>query len=227
MKKASKFKRSVKVFFLLCLCTGVLGALLLAAVNTAVHLTVRNDVVSTEKIAKQYDCILILGAKVFDDGTPCDMLRDRLDTGAAVYFNGGATRIIVSGDHGRTEYDEVNAMKKYLVGLGIPENVIFTDHAGFSTYDSLYRTFDIFGAKSVIVVTQKFHLSRALYIAESYGLDAVGVEADLHTYAGVAYNYVREVPAIFKDFIKTCLSLPAQYGGESISLSGDASASDG
>ena len=227
MKKASKFRRSVRIFFSFCLFTGIIGALLLAGVNGLVHLTVKNDIVSTTSLTKKYDCILILGAKVFDDGTPCDMLRDRLDTGSSLYFNGSSEKIIVSGDHGRTEYDEVNAMKNYLIKLGIPQEDIFTDHAGFSTYDSLYRAFDIFGAKSVIVVTQKFHLPRALFIAESYGLDAVGAQADLHTYAGVSYNYLREVPAIFKDFIKACLSLPAKYGGESISLTEDASASDG
>ncbi len=170
-----------------------------------------------------YDCILILGAKVYDDGCPCDMLADRLEAGASLYFRGAAKKIIVSGDHGQDGYDEVNPMKNYLMNLGIPDSDIFMDHAGFSTYDSVYRAINIFGAKNIIIVTQKFHLPRAMFICDMYGASCVGVFADSHTYAGVAYNYLREVPARIKDSLLVLFSAKPKYLGEKIDLGSDAS----
>jgi len=226
-KKKNKIQKTVSRLFILCVCIGLLASVCAVTLCAIVDLTTDENIMSADEVSDTYDCIMILGAKVFDDGTPCDMLADRLETGAALYFSGVSDKIIVSGDHGRESYDEVNAMKAYLVNKGIPENVIFTDHAGFSTYDSVYRCFSIFGAESVAIVSQDFHLPRAVFIAESYGLEAVGVSADLHTYAGVAYNYIREIPAKCKDFIKLTFSMKSKLGGESISLDGDASASDG
>ncbi len=213
---------------LVLLCLAGLCALLVCSVCLYVKLSTADNIKSDIKDIKgKYDCIIILGAKVFDDGRPCDMLEDRLLQGAQLYFEGFSDRIIVSGDHGRESYDEVNAMKAFLVGLGIPDEVIFTDHAGFSTYDSMYRMKDIFSAQSAIIVTQDFHLPRAVFIAESYGMKVCGYSADIREYFGVAYNYAREIPAQFKDFFKTAFSLPATYSGEKIDLRGDSSASNG
>ena len=173
-----------------------------------------------------YDCILILGCGVRPSGEPSDMLRDRLLTGLELYERGCAATIIVSGDHGRTEYDEVNTMKDFLMDRGVPDDDVFMDHAGFSTYDSIYRADYIFGVKKMIVVTQDFHLPRALFIADRHGTEAVGVIADRHSYAGVWTNYLREVPARIKDFFTTALSVRPKYLGDPIPLDEGGSATN-
>ena len=121
------------------------------------------------------DCILIFGCGVWDDGTPTPMLSDRLKTGIEIYNAGGGDRLLMSGDHGRADYDEVNAMKKFAVDRGIESGAVFMDHAGFSTYESVFRAKEVFKAKKVILVTQEYHLYRALYVAKALGLDAYGV----------------------------------------------------
>lgn len=107
------------------------------------------------------------------------MLEDRLKQGIKLYELGASDRLLMSGDHGRKEYDEVNVMKKFAIDAGVPSEHIFMDHAGFSTYESLYRARDIFQADRIIIVTQKYHLYRAMYIAEKLGLEAYGVASDL------------------------------------------------
>ncbi len=131
------------------------------------------------------DCILILGAGVRNgkptprqariirtrflsadsDYSRLPMLRDRLLTGIELYKNGAAKKIIMSGDHGSSDYDEVNIMRRFALENGVREEDIFMDHAGFSTYDSIYRAKNIFEAENIITVSQKYHLYRALYIA--------------------------------------------------------------
>ena len=118
--------------------------------------------------------VLLLGAKVKSDGMPSGILQDRIDTAIELYNAKKVDKILVSGDHGTKQYDEVNAMRKYLLDKNIPPQDIFLDHAGFDTYDSLYRARDIFQAKSLIVDTQNFHLNRALYIGKQLGLNLVG-----------------------------------------------------
>ena len=145
------------------------------------------------------DCVLVLGAGV-RDGSPTPMLRDRLITGISLYESGAAPKIIMSGDHGREDYDEVNVMKSYAVENGVPDGDVFMDHAGFSTYDSVYRAKAVFEADSIIIVTQKYHLYRALYIAERLGVNAVGVSADLDDYSGQLKRDLREIAARDKDF---------------------------
>ena len=127
----------------------------------------------------------------------------------------------MSGDHGRDEYDEVNIMKDYAIEKGIPSESIFMDHAGFSTYESIYRAKEIFQAKKVVIVTQKYHLYRALYIAKKLGLEAYGVGADPREYRGAFYREVREIIARNKDFIKCILKPKPTYLGSVIPISGN------
>ena len=127
----------------------------------------------------------------------------------------------MSGDHGREEYDEVNIMKKYAIENGVPSENIFMDHAGFSTYESIYRAKDIFKAKKVVIVTQKYHLYRALYIANQLGLEAYGVGADPRQYVGATYRELREIIARNKDFIKCILKPEPTYLGDTIPVSGN------
>ena len=162
----------------------------------------------------------MLGAGV-KDGKPTPILKDRLDKGIELYKNGYAKKIIMSGDHGTSEYDEVNVMKQYAIEEGVPSSDIFMDHAGFSTYDSVYRAKEIFGVKHMMIVSQKYHLYRALYLANSLKVDAVGVPAEDITYNGAAYREFREILARNKDFVKGLLAPPSTYLGDTISVSGD------
>jgi len=174
------------------------------------------------------DAILVLGARVYADGNLSLMLKDRLTTGYELYQEEKAPKIIVSGDHGRKEYDEVNAMKDFLKEKGVPSENIFMDHAGFSTYESLYRARDIFQVKKVIIVTQDFHLKRALFIARELGLEAYGVTADKHIYhSATLKSELREVLARNKDFLTAKIFKPLpKYLGEVIPVTGDGRVTD-
>ena len=138
-----------------------------------------------------------------------------------MYESGASNKIIVSGDHGRKTYDEVNVMKDYLINKGVPSENIFMDHAGFSTYDSIYRAKEIFQTKNIIIVTQKFHLYRSLYIASKLNLEAKGVSATLRHYTKEATFELREILARDKDFIKTIFKPKPKYLGDAIPVFGD------
>jgi len=173
------------------------------------------------------DTVLILGAYVLPDGTLSDMLRDRVTIGYELYQKGKAPKIIVSGDHGRQDYDEVNSMKSFIKGKGVNGQDIFMDHAGFSTYESLYRARDIFQADKVIIVTQRYHLLRAIFIARGLGLEAYGVASDLHDYGQVMTIYeLREMVARNKDFWLTIIQPQPTFLGEAIPVFGDGGATD-
>lgn len=168
---------------------------------------------------------IVLGARVYPGGRLSPMLEDRIQTALELYQRGKVKRILVSGDHARPEYDEVNAMKDFLLAAGVPASDIFLDHAGFDTYDSLYRAKHIFQVDTAIVVTQEFHLPRAVYIARSVGIDAVGLSADKRPYASIRYNELREWPSRFKAFLNVALRVKPQYLGEILPITGVASAS--
>lgn len=174
------------------------------------------------------DTVLILGAYVLPDGTLSTMLKDRVMVGYGLYENGKAPKIIVSGDHGRRDYDEVNTMKDFIKSKGVAGQDIFMDHAGFSTYESMYRARDIFQVKKVIIVTQRYHLSRAIFIARSLGLVAYGVASDNHDYGPVMINYeAREMAARNKDFWMAKVFKPQPtFLGEAIPVFGDGGATD-
>jgi len=148
------------------------------------------------------------------------MLADRLDVAIDAYKAGGAPKLLMSGDHGRKEYDEVNVMKDYAIAEGVPSEDVFMDHAGFSTYESIYRARDVFLAERVLIVTQGYHLYRALYVARSLGLEAEGVAADLRPYRGQRYYDLREVLARCKDFAMCIFKPLPTYLGEAIPVSG-------
>ena len=171
------------------------------------------------------DCILVLGAGLKADGTPNHMLQDRLDKGIELYEAGVAPKLLISGDNGREEYDEVNAMKIYALNAGVPSEDIFMDHAGFSTYESMYRAKDIFLVKKAIIITQRYHQYRALYIARELGMEAYGVVSEPRTYAGQNYRNFREVLARDKDFLKLIAKPEPTYLGESIPINGSGLAS--
>lgn len=183
------------------------------------------DLEDGEKTDFQADAILVLGAGVRDDGTPSLVLEDRLLTALALYRASVCGRIIVSGDHGTPDYDEVNVMKAYLVDRGVPSDVVFMDHAGFDTYSSLYRAKAIFGAKRLLVVTQRYHTYRAVYVGERLGVSCRAVAAPILSHDGERYGMqpwftFRETIARSKDLL-FCLFKPEPcLLGDPVSLSG-------
>ena len=166
------------------------------------------------------DAILVLGCKVNNDGTPSMMLQKRVDKGVELYKKTGI-KLLLSGDHGKEEYDEVNTMKQMVIDMEIPKEDVFLDHAGFSTYDSIYRAKYVYGVKKMIIVTQRYHLFRALYIADKLGIEAYGMEADNIPYKYINIkNEIREVLARDKDIFKTLLKPKSKFVGEPIDIRG-------
>lgn len=164
---------------------------------------------------------LLLGAKVHRDGRLSQMMQDRADTALSAYENGKIEKILMSGDHGTSGYDEVNTVKNYLLDKGVRAEDLFLDHAGFDTYDSVYRAKAIFGVSEMTIVTQKFHLPRAVYIANSLNIKAHGLIADKRDYAGMFWNESREVLARSKAFLDITTGAKPKFLGEPISIDGD------
>lgn len=173
------------------------------------------------------DCALVLGAGLREDGTPSDVLRDRLDEAFLLYRTGRVGRVIVSGDHQGPRYDEVNAMRVYLEGKGVPASRVFMDHAGVDTYSSVWRAKHVFGASRIVVVTQRFHLARAVWCARSLGMEAEGSAADRHDYRGSAWFEMREVVSRTKAFVDVTTHRRPRHEGPRIDLTGDGRATAG
>lgn len=221
MEKEMKHKRRRLLWILIAAAAVLLLAVL--AIDLHVRLTAKAFFL-TEQEASQVedaDCILVLGCGVRPDGTPSLMLQDRLNTGVRLYERQAAPKLLMSGDHSQVNYDEVNAMKAWAVEAEVPSEDVFMDHAGFSTYESMYRARDVFHAEKVIIVSQKYHLYRAVYDARRLGLEAWGVPAEDIAYYGQAYREAREVLARCKDFVY-CLFRPLPtFLGDPIPVSGD------
>ena len=207
----------------------VIGAVYVFSVNAYVKNTTKDSIITLDEASKLegVDCIIVLGCYVKPDGVPSDMLYDRIKMGNELYDSGASPKIIMSGDHGQKSYDEVSTMKAYAVDAGVPSEDVFCDHAGFSTYESIYRAKEIFGADKVIIVTQEYHLHRALYVAKSLGIDAYGVSADYRTYAGQFVRDMREILARNKDFITSIFKPEPTYLGESIPINGNGVVTNG
>ena len=171
--------------------------------------------------AKPADCALVLGASVYVDRKPSPMLKDRLDRGIELYKAGIVKKLLFSGDNGQVEYNEVEAMKEYALKAGVKKKDIFLDHAGFSTYESLYRAKSVFAVKSMIVVTQQYHEYRALYTGAKLGLEVEGIPAEDVTYRGQTMRDLREVLARAKDMGKCMYEPEPTFLGDVIPISGD------
>lgn len=198
MDKKAILKKAVKILLVL----GLAGCLFLFLINLYMIRKEKPNIISADDAAalEDVDCIMVLGCSVRPDGTPSGMLRDRLDKGIELYEDGVSDRLLMSGDHGRKNYDEVNRMKQYAIDEGIPSGDIFMDHAGFSTYESMYR---------------------ALYVAQAMGMEAYGVESDPRQYGGQKMRDLRELLARPKDLIYTIVMPKPTYLGDAIPVSGD------
>lgn len=225
-KKRFALPRGLKITLIAILLLGILSVGTLFGIDAYVRFSV-SDRILTEKQAAQLqdiDCIVVLGCKVYDDGTPSAMLEDRLKRSISLYKLGAAPKLLMSGDHGQTSYDEVNAMKQYAVDNGIPSVDVFMDHAGFSTYETMYRAKEVFCAKKILIVTQEYHLYRSLYIAQALGLEAYGVSANYRRYANQSGMDLREILARVKDFGMCIVKPEPTYLGPTIPVSGSGEA---
>lgn len=207
---------------------GVLGIAAVFGINAWVTGSVKANILAPGQAADltDIDCILVLGCQVKDDGEPSHMLRDRLITAVDLYKQGAAPKLLMSGDHGQRGYDEVNTMKRFALDAGVPSADIFMDHAGFSTYESICRAKKVFGVDKLLIVTQEYHLYRAMYAAEQFGMEAYGVSADLDTYYGQFHRDVREVLARVKDFMMCIFKPNPTYLGDPIDISGSGNATN-
>ena len=212
------------ILLIVLFCLAVIVGIYALSVNAYMVNTTEDKILTAEESAEldDVDCILVLGAGV-QGTTLSHMLEDRVKTGIQLYELGSAPKILMSGDHGQDDYDEVNAMKDYAKEKGVPSEDIFMDHAGFSTYESMYRARDIFGCKKIIIISQEYHLHRAIYVAEYLGLEAYGIDSQLRPYAVDTniYNTIREFLARNKEFIYVRLNPKPTYLGEAIPINGN------
>lgn len=215
--------RITKIIACVLVACIVLGLVSVLAINARVVSVGKGRLLTAQEAAQleDVDCILVLGCQVKADGTPSLMLKDRLDRGIELYQLGAAPKLLMSGDHGQPDYDEVGTMKQYAMDAGVPSSDVFMDHAGFSTYESMYRAKEVFQAHKIIIVSQEYHLYRAIYIAQALGLDAYGVAANGQDYAGQWSRDVREVLARVKDFLTSIWQPQPTYLGEAVPVSGD------
>ncbi len=208
----------IRHFYLL----GIVAALALLALAMIVPIAIRFNigpfVASSIEHVPHTDVALVLGASVVR-GKPSPVLAERADTATALYKAGKVGKILVTGDNGALTYDEVTPVRKYLLDAGIPTQDIFLDHAGFDTYSSMYRARDVFLVHSLTIVTQDFHLPRALWIARRLGLDAHGVVAEGGEHS--PYDYIREIPASIKAIVNVFTDRQPKYLGPTIPLSGN------
>lgn len=205
--------RLLKIVLLLLFIVIVLPNMIVAVIGGS-HFRSKSRLTA----ADGYQVIMVLGAGITHRQTPTPILQERLDTGIDLYRAGVAPKLLMSGDHQDLYYNEVAVMKQYALEQGVPEEDIFLDHAGLSTYDSMYRAKEIFGAEKLVVVTQAYHLYRACMIGRLLGMEATGVVSDRQVIAGWLQRELRELAARPKDLWKALTKPPSQYLGDKISL---------
>ena len=209
-----------KLFFILSII--LLIIILVFTLNGIVVGNSKKRIIKEDDIQNisDIDAILVLGCKVNPDGSPSLMLDKRVEKGIELYEK-TSYKLLLSGDHGTNGYDEVNTMKDMVLENNIPKDDIFLDHAGLSTYDSIYRAKYVYGINKMIIVTQRYHLYRALYIANKLGIEAYGIEANNIPYKWINIkNEIREVLARDKDVFKTLIKPSSKYVGDPIDIHG-------
>lgn len=222
-----KTHKILKKSIIICGCFLLAAAAFFAIVHIHIKQLTKDYFVDVNS-APQSDAVMVLGARVYSNGNPSAVLADRLDYAYEIYKNKKAKKILVSGDHGREDYDEANGMKDYLLKKGVPREDIFLDHAGFNTYDSMYRAKEIFGVKTMVISTQEFHMDRSLYIARSIGIDAYGYPSDDKQIYGMNRLNLRETLARIKAFIDVEITKrKPKYLGDIIPIDGDGILTDG
>lgn len=199
---------------------GLVALILLVGAYRSVSAGAQDRVFQQASQAPVHTVVIVPGARVFADGSLSDVVDDRVACALALYRDGRVRRILVSGDHGRTNYDEVGAMGAAMVREGVPPQDVFLDHAGFRTLDTMHRAAAVFGVQDAIICTQRFHLPRSIYLARHFGIDAVGVVADRQLYSAALYNELREALARASAVLDIFLGRGARMLGPKIPIRG-------
>lgn len=193
----------------------IIGFLSLALFPGIIQVVEQNKIYTSSESINPHEVAIVFGAGLNKNGHPSDALADRLITAAALYNNGTVEKILVSGDNITDEYyNEPEAMTTFLITWGIPESAIAQDYAGARTYDTCIRAKEIWGIEEAILVTQAFHLPRALFTCNALGVESIGVVADLQPYIFEDYYDLREWMATYKAFIDVYIKTPVYIGGE-------------
>jgi SanA protein len=161
---------------------------------------------------------VVFGAGYWPDGTPSDVMKDRVEAAVELYRAGRVRKVLFSGDNRFVDYNEPGTMRRYALSLGLPDEDIVLDYAGRRTYDTCYRARDIFQVRDVVLVTQRYHLPRALYTCEKLGLNAVGYAADRRPYVYIRQYWLREIPALWVAWWQLWVSHPLPVLGEPIPI---------
>lgn len=216
MLKKLFHNKKFKAFICVIICLCLFGVGLIAGINAYIISSVSDYIIDVNELPDyEFDCIMVLGAGLWS-GEPSPMLRERLDFSLDAYSTGCSEKFLMSGDHGKENYDEVNTMKDYVIDEGVDKDNIFMDHAGFSTYESMYRARDIFKVEKMLIVTQKYHLYRAVYDARKLGINAYGFDKEVLKYPPT--NDARECIARVKDFVWCLVQPQPTYLGEEIPI---------
>lgn len=215
----SRRAKAIVVFGGAAVCAGTWYGL---AANGYIFAKTNSVIFSRIEDVPTQDVAIVLGARVYEDGTPSEILQDRLWAAKRLYDAKKVTKIIVSGDHQAKEYDEPKAMYQFLVGNGVPASRIFLDHAGLRTFDTMARAAKVFGVRRAVICTQKFHLARSVYLAKTQGIDAVGLTSDLRRYRHHSVNLAREFVARSAALLDAhVFHTEPRHLGEPISLNSD------
>ena len=208
----------LKIF--LALASLALLAMLLPRLITALYASTRIDSIAE---APSKPVAIVFGAGLTRDGRATRVLRDRVETGVRLYFDGKVSKLLMSGDNSHEGYNEPQAMKEYALHLGVPEEAIVLDYAGRRTYDTCYRARDIFGVKEALLVTQSFHLPRALYLCNQLGVEAIGVAAENHYFLkrSRAFWNLRELIATPVALWEVHISQPIPILGQPVPIFGE------
>jgi SanA protein len=205
-------------YFALC-CIGLVAIILI--IHFIVNLNSQKYIYTNIEAVPECYTALVLGAHVSKSGYPSDFLQDRMDVAIELYKSKKIKRFLLSGDHGQINYDEVNSMKNYLLSKGIQIEDIFLDHAGFDSYSSILRAKEVFEVNDVIIVTQAFHLPRAVFLARSKGLNAFGISADKRKYSAINYLKFRELMANVKAVTELIIHKKPKFLGNKIPITAD------
>jgi SanA protein len=219
MKVKVLFKKYKKHLALLCL-VGLFGII---GLHYWMGIQYENDVLTNPQDVPDMQAALILGAKVYKNGNLSKMMQDRADAGIKLYQLCKVKKLLISGDHSKSHYDETNTIRNYMLKKGIPIQDVFMDHAGFDTQSSLYRAKQVFKAKSLIIVTQDFHLPRALYFANLYHIPSKGLLCTSTQYGDISLTLckLREYPARVKALMEGVLHFRPHFIGNPYPLTGD------
>lgn len=209
----------MKKYFRIFLYLVIIGLIAIIAVNYYVRSSTKNKIYYTVKKFPKNDVGIIFGAGI-NGNQPSKYLKDRLDAGILLYKMKRINKILLSGDNGRDEYDELTVMKNYCYNHGVDTTKIFVDYAGFDTYSTMYRAKHIFKIKKATLISQEYHLNRAIYIGQKLGIKSAGYSANSGEYHGYKYVCFREYGSIFKSFFDVLRNREPRFLGTPINING-------